>query len=360
MFHFHVHILSGARANEAQGVIRRRALLAGAAFAARPAAAQKYPMGAKHADVRFAGAAGVTLSGTLLLPMISELQRVPGVVLVAGSGPTDRDGNNPLSAASDRPPEADRRAAGRRTASPRCATTSAASAPRRRMPEHKLEAQERFCAWDHFVADVAAAHAELLRHDEIKPYATALLGHSEGGLLSLAAAAGDGPSNARPYALVLASTPGRPLRGIVHDQIARNAPQFAAAADRIMQTIIDDRPRAGRHAAGAEAGLSRQRRRRSCSGPSPSIRPRRSRRSTRACLLLQGGADTQVVPMGDIQPLIDALGTARQARRGCRSFPMVSHNLKTVSGPADPGFAGPLAPAVADKLASWLKLVLGA
>ena len=76
-------------------MIRRRALLAGAATLAAPAAAaQKYPVGTKHLDLRFAGAAGVTLSGTLVLPLISEIQRVPGVVLIAGSGPTDRDGNN--------------------------------------------------------------------------------------------------------------------------------------------------------------------------------------------------------------------------------------------------------------------------
>src|SRR6202008_100345 len=47
-------------------------------------------------QVRFAGSGGVTLAGTLLLPLISEIQYVPGVVLVAGSGPTDRDGNNAL------------------------------------------------------------------------------------------------------------------------------------------------------------------------------------------------------------------------------------------------------------------------
>jgi hypothetical protein len=79
---------------------------------------------------------------------------------------------------------------------------------------------------------------------------------------------------------------------------------------------------------------------------------------TAACLLLQGAADTQVVPMGDIQPLIDAL-----ARRGSVGeavvFPAVSHNLKAV-GPGDAGFVGPIAPAVADKLASWLGFVLGA
>ena len=69
-----------------------------------------------------------------------------------------------------------------------------------------------------------AAHAELLRHDEIKPYATALLGHSEGGLLALAAAAAMGKR--APYALVLAGTPGRPLIDIVRRQIARTAPQL--------------------------------------------------------------------------------------------------------------------------------------
>ena len=41
-----------------------------------------------------------------------------------------------------------------------------------------------------------AAHAELLRHDEIKPYATALLGHSEGGLLAARRRGGNGQARA--------------------------------------------------------------------------------------------------------------------------------------------------------------------
>jgi hypothetical protein len=40
--------------------------------------------------------------------------------------------------------------------------------------------------------------------------------------------------------------------------------------------------------------------------------------------------------------------------------PVTSHNLKTVTGPADPGFAGPIAPAIADKLSTWLAHTLGA
>ena len=72
---------------------RRQAfVLGGAAWAAGPTRAE----GSKTRQVRFPGAGGIELAGTLVLPMNSELQKVPGVVLIAGSGPTDRDGNNPL------------------------------------------------------------------------------------------------------------------------------------------------------------------------------------------------------------------------------------------------------------------------
>jgi hypothetical protein len=36
----------------------------------------------------------VTLAGTLVIPVHRPGQRVPGVVIVAGSGPTDRNGND--------------------------------------------------------------------------------------------------------------------------------------------------------------------------------------------------------------------------------------------------------------------------
>ncbi len=223
---------------------RRRALAGAAAALAAPAAhAQKYPQGTKQRQLRFAGNGGVTLAGTLLLPLISEMQYVPGVVLVAGSGPTDRDGNNPLvpvridllkqiaellARAGIASLRYDKRGIG----------ASTQPAPNR------LDEQERFFAWENFVGDVQAAHAELLRHDEIKPYATALVGHSEGALLSLAAiqamGATMGPATGKraPYGLVLAGSPGLPLRDIVHAQIARNAPKLLAGADRVVAAVM--------------------------------------------------------------------------------------------------------------------------
>lgn len=336
--------------------MKRRALLGGAAtLVAAPAAAQKYPMGNKQRALRFKGAGGVTLQGTLLLPMVSELQKVPGVVLHGGSGPTDRDGNNSLVPFRIDLLKliaellADGGIASLRY-DKRGVAASAAEVPTR------LESQERFFAWDNYVGDLLAAHAELLRHDEIKAYATALLGHSEGGLLALAAAAAMGKR--APYAMVMAGTPGRRLIDIVRDQIARGAPQLGAEAERVMTATLatghvpPDTAAELRLIFPANAGPFF--RGALTFDPAQAVFAFDS-----ACLLLHGGADAQVVPMAEIQPLIDAL--ARRDKPGeVLIAPAVSHNLKLVTGPADPGFAGPIAPAIRDKLSSWLRHVLGA
>jgi len=338
-------------------VKRRHALAAAAATLVAPAAeAQiKYPKGTKQQQVQFAGSDGAKLAGTLLLPLISEIQYVPGVVLVAGSGPTDRDGNNALAPVRiDLLKEIAELLARAGIASLRYDKRGIGASTAR--PDDGLDEQERFFAWDNFVGDVQAAHAELLRHNEIKPYATALLGHSEGALLSLAAVSAMGKR--APYGLVLASAPGRPLRDIVHDQIERNGPRFLAAAERIMAAILET----GRVPGGTPTALQ-------AIFP-PYIGPFLKSALTfdpakvaasidTPCLMLHGGADIQVVPMGDIQPLIDALA-ARGKPGEVFVAPQVSHNLKAVSIPGDPGFAGPIAPAIADKLSSWLAFVLGA
>jgi hypothetical protein len=310
----------------------------------------------KEQPVRFAGKGGVTLAGTLLMPLFSEIQYVPGIVLVAGSGPTDRDGNNPL--APDRIDllkdiaellarngiaslRYDKRGIGQST-------------PR---PRGSLEDQEAFFAWDNFVGDVEAAHAELLRHDEIKPYATALLGHSEGGLLALAASRSLAAK--KLHALVLAATPGRRLDVILRSQIARNAPpSLRLPTDRAIAAILET----GRVPTNLPPEL--QLLFPLYAGPflksllsfDPAVVLAESHTP---CLLLQGGADRQVVPMQDVQPLIDALGT-RGISGEAVVIPQVSHNLKTVTGPLDPGFAGPLSPAVAAALLKWLVPALGA
>ena len=346
--------------------IARRVLLALACGAALPADAvaqpskpsrpRFYARGAKSRVVRFAAAGGATLEGTLLLPIWTELERVPGVVLVSGSGPTDRDGNNPLvperidllRQVAERLAEAgiaslryDKRGVG-------------GSTPR---PQGSLDEQQRFFAWDNYVADVAAAHAELVRHDEVKAYATALLGHSEGGLLVLAAA----PTITRhpPHAMVLMGTPGRRLGDVLRAQIERSAPPaLVAPAERALAAIAatgrvpTDLPRALDALFPPYAGPFLQ-----------SLLAFDAAAALRAsplpCLLLQGAADRQVVPMADIQPLVDALGQ-RTAPADVVVVAAGSHNFKTVASPTDPGFGGPLSPAAVTALTGWLARTLGA
>ncbi len=338
--------------------MKRRSALAVTATLLAPAAwAQpkaKYPHGTKQRQVRFAGSDGAELAGTLLLPMISEIQYVPGVVLVAGSGPTDRDGNNPLAPVPiDLLKQIAELLAGVGIASLRYDKRGIGASTR---PSDSVRAQEMFFTWDNFVGDVQAAHAELLRHNEIKSYATALLGHSEGALLSLAATAAMG--RRAPYGLVLASAPGRPLRAILHGQIERSGPRFVPVAERVMSAILDtghvptDTPRELTLIFPPNGG--------------PFLKGALTFDPAKAvagidtpCLMLHGTADVQVVPMRDIQPLIDALA-ARDRPGEVLVAPMVSHNLKAVAALDELGFAGPIAPAVAAKLSGWLKHLLGA
>jgi alpha-beta hydrolase superfamily lysophospholipase len=280
---------------------------------------------------------------------------VPGVVLVAGSGPTDRNGNNTLvperidllkqiaellAEAGIASLRYDKRGIGASTLK----------------PHGSIAELEHFFAWDNFVGDVVAAHAELVKHDEIKSYATALLGHSEGGLLVLAAA----PAIAKspPHGMVLLATPGRKLSDILRAQVGRGAPNLLAPTDRAIKAIDtsghvpSDLPRELEALFPPYAGPFLQR--------LLAFDPARALAASRLpCLLLQGAADRQVVPMEDIQPLIDALGK-RDAPGEAMIVPGASHNLKLVQWPTDSGFGGPVAPAVADKLTSWMKQLLGA
>ena len=79
---------------------------------------------------------------------------------------------------------------------------------------------------------------------------------------------------------------------------------------------------------------------RSCSACWRSIPPQALAASRLPCLVLQGAADRQVVPMEDVQPLIDALGK-RDAPGEAVIVPAASHNLKVAQWPTDAGFAGP-------------------
>ena len=132
-----------------------------------------------------------------------------------------------------------------------------------------------------------------------------VVGASLGGLLALDAAHS---LSRRVHTLVLAATPGRRLDGILRGQLGRDAPALVPAVDRVVDTIIstgrvrDDLPRALAVLFPRHAGPFLQRLFTFEPAPVLSALPI-------GCLVVQGGADRQIVPMEDVQPLIDALRT---------------------------------------------------
>ena len=184
-----------------------------------------------------------------------------------------------------------------------------------------------------------AAHAELLRHDEIKPYATALLGHSEGGLLSLAAAAAMGKR--APYALVLAGTPGRPLLDIVRradraQRAATTAPRPSGSWRRSSTTghVPADTPAELRLIFPPYAGPFLQRR--------PDLRSGAGRRAPRHSLPAAAWRGRRADRADGRHPAADRCARqARASRAKCWSFPAVEpqsqagHRRRPI--PASPG-----------------------
>ena len=69
--------------------------------------------------------------------------------------------------------------------------------------------------------------------------------------------------------------------------------------------------------------------------------------------MIQGSADTQVSPERDAKALDVALAARAGDVHTLAVIPQASHNLKIVSGPADPGFDGPVAPAAVQQLQKW-------
>lgn len=178
------------------------------------AAAGQTPPKPATSELTVPGPAG-PLAGTLLLPA----KGAPVVVVIPGSGPTDRDGNNPLGVAAApyrllaeglaqagvASVRIDKRGLfGSRTAiaDPNAVTIADYAADARAWAVTAAKAAGRPCAW--------------------------LVGHSEGALVALKAA----QDPAGLCGVVLVAGPGRPLGQVMRDQLRANpanAPILAPA-----------------------------------------------------------------------------------------------------------------------------------
>lgn len=282
------------------------------------------------------------LHGLMLTP---AKQSAPVVLIVPGSGPTDRDGNSPLGI----------------KASPYKLLAQALAA--KDVATVRVDKRGLFASAE-AVTDANAVTIPEYAHD-VRQWVSAIrqqtgaacvwvLGHSEGGLVALAAGSGD-PGIC---GLILVAAPGRPMGQLLREQLKAN-PANAPLLDQAFATI--DELEAGRRVNPRDIQPALR----------PLFNPRIQdflistfaldpavliARSTKPVLILQGERDVQV-SAADAQ----RLSQAASARSKLTLLPDTNHVLKRVTTDdratnvatyANPDL--PLAPGVAEAIADFI------
>jgi len=292
---------------------------------------------AAEAPLELATSAG-TLRGTLLLP--EGKARTPVALLVAGSGPTDRDGNGPVPASRNDSLKLLAQALAKAGIASvrydkRGVAASAAAA--------HGEAELRF---DDYVQDAAAWAARLARDERFS--GVSIVGHSEGSLIGMIAAR-------QSPAQVFVSIAGvaEPAGAVLRRQLAGRLPPDLVTVNESILTSLE----AGTPVADVPPPLAALYR--------PSVQPyliswlRRDPAKEIAslslpCLVVQGETDIQV-RVADAQAL-----AAAQPRCKLAIVPGMNHVLKMVPADRARQVASygdpvlPVAPALVDAIAGFI------
>lgn len=170
------------------------------------------------------------LHGSLLLPQ--QDTPPPVVLIIAGSGPTDRDGNNPAGGRVDNLKRLALLLANANIASVRYDKRGVAASQPATLDERDLSVER-------YVADVVAWGHKLKADPRFGPLI--LIGHSEGALIASLAAEQAGAS-----AVISLAGSGRPMAEVVREQLAERLPpaqlaRGSALLDRLEagQTSLD-------------------------------------------------------------------------------------------------------------------------
>ncbi len=150
----------------------------------------------------------MTLHGTLALP--EGEGPFPAAVIIAGSGPTDRDGNAPGGLNSRMYALLAEGLAARGIASLRY--------DKRGLPSTQGAFDMAITTVNDFATDALEAAKAMTSRGDIGP--VYLVGHSEGGSLAILAATAGAPVRG----LVLVSTMGRPFTVVLREQLAKQLP----------------------------------------------------------------------------------------------------------------------------------------
>ncbi|GMA17491.1 alpha/beta hydrolase [Deinococcus metallilatus] len=264
---------------------------------------------------------GAHLAATLQTPDGPQHVRPPVVLIIAGSGPTDRNGDNPLSGPAGTYRKLAANLAARGIASLRYDKRGIGAST-------LADPREEALSFDDFVSDARAWLAWLGQQPDLGP--VGVIGHSEGGLIALAALQGDSPARA----LVLLAAPGEDIGTTIRRQLAQNPanpPELVREGNAILDAL--GRGETVANVSPVLAPLFR-----------PSVQPylRSSLKYDPAKLIATVNVPTQIVQGDrDLQVRLEDARLLAAAQPAARTFlaPGVNHVL--VPAPLDP--AGNLA-----------------
>jgi uncharacterized protein len=313
-------------------------------------------------EVAFPGAGGFELKGTLAMPAGSS-EKVPAVLLLPGSGPTDRNGNQPPMLQTDLLKQIASHLALQGIASLRFDKRAAHVYA----PQWPKDAAERdtFFDWDKFVGDAKNALAFLRRQEGVHPSKVAIAGHSEGGLIAMQIGHDLAGSKDSPDALLLLGTAGRPLDFLIREQVLASLIR-SGLDETARQPYVDYMEKAIAQIK-AEAKVPPN----PPAGLGPLINPSVARllqtyftldpavllpKYPGPVLVVQGEKDIQVLAEKDFPALRAALEKRKSGRLETVLVEGASHNFKPVSDPnKEMGFSGTADPKLLDAVARFLK-----
>lgn len=313
---------------------------------------------AKEQELTFRTTDNLLLHGTLVEPEHAADTKLKAVLLLPGSGPTDRDGNQPPALIADTLKQIAAALATKGIASfrfdKRAAHVNSAIWPK------DVSKFDDFFAFEHFTDDAESALAALRAQPDVDPAHVGMLGHSEGGLITIVVASKLGAE--KVPAIALLGTAGRPLDLVIHDQVLR-ALQAQTTDETVIKTYMDklDEGMAtvkstGKLPTDMPVGLQ------AIFSPGTgkilrsyfTIDPVKTVQTyTGNVLLMQGAMDVQVSPDKDFLLLKKALESRSTGTLRALTLPNTSHNLKHVENTTEPGFTGNVEPQALGEICKW-------